>query len=1306
MISKSALRTLCAAVLSLSGLVAIAQLPVAAKEPAAKVATAYGNLPLQFEVNQGQVDANIKMMARGQGYNILLQPTAATFDLHKTNRGGKDSREVVSLSFAGASKTAALATEQKLPGYVNYMHGSDASKWQTGVPTFARVRTSAVYPGVDVVYYGTGRQLEFDMVVAAGTSTDAIQLSIAGAKPVLEGNGELVLAAGADVRAEDVRLRKPVLYQVAGDKREPVDGAFTLAKNGEVGFRIGSYDHSRELVIDPIISYGSYFGGAAEDEINGSALNAANQLYVVGQTFSTSLPGTAGEFQTGSTSGNNGHDAFVTKFSADGSTVLWTTYLSGSADDAANSVAVNAADQAYIVGYTNSCASGQTTNQNPGEFPFTADAVQPLCNPQLVGFNNFETNGSGYDVFLVKLSSDGKTELYGTPLGGTQNDFADSIVLDAAGRPYIVGETSSTGYYKCAALGPHCSDVPSYPMDNHGSPDIGVANYPTTQNAFYSNTAESQQYATTDSSGNSSGPQDEQAFITVLSADLHSLVYSSLIGGTNLGGSGNGTSATNGIAVAVNAAGQAFIGGNTSSAHWPTTTGAFAPTCSNAGAASSTCYLTGWLAGFDPSKSGTASLLFSTYMNGSSAGTDSNGNAIYPASDVYGLAVDSNGNVVATGDTNANNFPTTAGTFQPACKQFGDSNGNSQRCQSAFVTKLSPTGATVWSSYFGPASLGGIAPVVAQAVALDANDNVYVAGTSSSPSLPMVNAIDANTTQSNQLFVIELSPTGTTEVMGTFIGSGNLSLDNNALHLDSNLNAYISGYQAPNNIFPITANAFSNSIQGTDGWVLKLITQMQPSATALTVNPTTTAKPTDTVTLTANVTTSSTLTGSILPSGTVTFLNGATTIGTATLNATGVATYTGMLPTGTYNIIASYAGDAGFNPSVSQASSTLTVTTAVATTTALTVAPASVPYGTASTLTATVLAGTVPATSGSVSFAAGSVSLGSANVNSSGVATLAVTPAVGMYSVVASYAGTVSQSNASGFASSTSVGVALNVTKAATTTALTSSTTSAGTGMNITLTATVSGGAPGLNAPSGVVTFLNGTTPLGTATATAGVATLVTTFSTAANYSITAVYAGDTNYTGSTSTTLTQAVVTPNFSVLANPASLTVARGSSATTTLTFTPVGGFSGVVSLACGTLPANATCTFAPASLTLAGSPLTSSLTISTGSLTARVIRPTLQHNHHSEVVSAGMATFPALLLSWLVCYRRKRFSKSIRLIALLLAVSVGLMAGGITGCSSSPASSAANATPAGSYSVPLSFAGPQGTLQTVTLSVTVQ
>jgi Bacterial Ig-like domain (group 3) len=1295
----------------------VACLPLAAQvpvQPAPHSVAGYGKVPLYFERNDGQADPAAKFVAHGPGYSILLQPTAATLMLHHSAQGKRDrfkaaapaEMEVVRMTMLGTNPEASMAAAQPGASYVNYMNSSNHKDWHLGVPTSLQARTNNLYPGIDVVFYGNSqRALEYDFTVAPGADTTSIRIAVSGAKPVAASDGSLRLQTGSTAAAQDLRFGKPVLYQELAGRRQPVEGAFIVASNGEVGFQVGTYDHTRTLVIDPIISYASYFGGTGEDEINAVALNASGQLYAVGQTYSTALPGTTGEFETGSAANNNGHDAFVTKFSADGSSILWTTYLSGGGDDFATGVAVNSSDQPYIVGYTASCGDGGLNYSTAGEFPFVG-GVQPLCNPDVRGFNNYESNGAGYDAFLVKLSSDGKTELYGTPLGGTANDIADSVALDASGKVYIVGETQSTMYVLSSNLD-RASDVPSYPVNNHGNAAIGRSNYPTTSGAFYTNITESKNNSVTcDSSGNCpgapigsvSGTQDEQAFLTVLSADLNSILYSTLLGGPVLGNAGNGTSATNGIAVAVNGSGIAFIGGNTSSAHWPVTSNAFASTCANAGAASSTCNLTGWLAAFDPTKAGAASLLFTTYVNGLNAGRSGGGNTNFPGSDVFGLATDTTGNVIVTGDTNAVDFPTTTGTLQPSCFKFNDGNSNTNVCESeAFLTKVSPAGAIVWSTYLG-ATQQDIGQAAGRAVATDASNNVYVFATTSSSYLPTKNSVA--TPNSNDGYVAELSPTASTLLLGTYIGiGGGFTPNNNSLPIDANGTVYLSGSQAPNpyggTSFPVTANAADKTIQGADGFVLKLITQQQPTTTALTVSPTSAATPSQTVTLTATLTTTSTLTGTLLPTGTVTFFNGTTTIGTAKLNTSGVAIFTGTLASGTYTITASYPGDAAFAASVSGATP-LSVSSAVATTTTETVTPAASTYGSPVVLTATVLAGTTPALGGTVTFTAGTVTLGTATVNAQGVATTTVTPAIGVYTVIANYAGNYNQtSNPNGYGPSVSAGAPLTVTKAASTITLAASSTTVGAAATFTLTATVP------TAATGTVTFNNGTTALGTGTIANGVATLSTAIATVGSYSLTAVYAGDTNFTGSVSSVLTVTVAAPGFTVTANPSSLTLARGATGTSTLTFTPT-GFTGTLTLICGTLPSKLTCSFNPATVTLAGNIVTSTLTIGTGSLAALSI-PALPGHRSNDLQRSLAFLLPGSLLAMFGLTRRHRSLLRKPFLFVLAAAAVGVL-GILSGCGNS--NSGANATPAGSYNVVVTVTGGTAGSQSVPLTIVVR
>jgi hypothetical protein len=338
---------LCALTLSLAGLSTgfaqtVAQ-PVAPKP--VHVDAAYGKRPLSFEPNRGQVDPSVQYLSRGSHYSVLLQPSVATLLLSHDDATPQQSkaarvkgksiattRAAIRMTLDGANADADMSPERPLPGHVNYISG-DQSQTHTGIPTYAATRVTQAYPGIDLVYYGTERQLEYDFVVAPNADPGLVHLAFDGAHPVLDSSGELRLQIAASKHDSDIVFRKPILYQEVDGVRRPVKGDFDITENGEVAFKVGTYDHSRELVIDPVISYGSYYGGSGEDEINGSALNSNNQLYAAGQTFSPTLPSGTGEFQSIGNAGNGGHDAFVTKFSADGSTVLWSTFLEGSGDD-------------------------------------------------------------------------------------------------------------------------------------------------------------------------------------------------------------------------------------------------------------------------------------------------------------------------------------------------------------------------------------------------------------------------------------------------------------------------------------------------------------------------------------------------------------------------------------------------------------------------------------------------------------------------------------------------------------------------------------------------------------------------------------------------------------------------------------------------------------------------------------------------------------------------------------------------------------------------------------------------------------
>ncbi len=1266
----------------------------------AQATAAYDHQLLAFQPNRGQAASTVQYLSHGRDYSILLEPTAATLVLaHTASRPGHSTApeplktESIRMILAGANPAAAMTSGAALPGYVSYLNGNQPDQWQTGIPTYAAARIAQPYPGIDLVFYGNQRNLEYDFLVAPNADPSRIRLNLAGAKPVLQPTGELRLQAAATPADTDIVFHKPILYQTTGAQRTPVDGAFTLAKNGEVSFRIGPYDHSRQLVIDPVISYATYFGGPAEDEVNGIAINAANQLYAVGQSFSTTLPSIAGEYETTLSAGKNGHEAFVTKFSADGSQILWTTFLGGSQDDFATAVAVNSSDQPYVVGYTNSCVG---TSGQPAVFPFTADGVQTLCNPNANSNNTAEvSSNNGYDAFMVKLSSDGKSLLYGTYLGGsTGNDFANAIVLDATGRPYITGQTFSTIYFY--AIASNYSDSPSYPVNQHGAAGYGSSNFPTTANAFYTNTTESKLYVQNNPGYYNQGPQDEQGFITILAADLHSMVYSSLIGGTDIGGCGNGACNTNSYAVAVNAAGQAFIGGNTSSAHWPVTTGAFAPACSNSGATGAQCYETGWLAGFDPTKSGAASLLFTTYINGTSAGLDGNNNNLLPGSDVFGLITDSSGNIIVTGDTNADNFPTTAGTFQPACTELAG-NGNAQKntCSAAFLTKLTPTGSTIWSTYYG-GTTPSINYTIGRGLAVDASNNVYLVGSGDDGSLPLLRPFASAPGGNPDFFFSEFSSDGKTLLAGTWVGIGGGMTANNGMAIDSSQNVYFSGSQNINpyggTSFPVSSNAADKSQQGTDGIILKLITQPSTSTTALTITPTT-ATPTTSIGFTATVTGN---TAGATPTGTITLSNGATTLGTITL-AAGTGTFSSTLAAGTYSVIATYSGDGTYNASATTAQ---TVTVLNTPSVVLTATPTSVTTGTAVALSAKVSSSAGTPT-GTVIFFDGTSMLGSAPVTG-GTATYSATSlAAGTHTLTAQYQGDTNFSPLTSNAQT--VTVTAPVVAVADTLVVTSSALSAAAKAPVTFTATFT--YTGTTAtPSGSVTFLDGTTSLGTGTISGNSATLTTSALAVGPHNISAAYAGDTNFGKSSSAAITETITQPSLILSANPSSLTILHGSTGSLVITATSAGGYTGSAALSCGNLPQYVSCSFSPATLNLtaSGGPMTSTLTIKTAQQSAALVAPSRFSQSFGETL-AFVFWLPGSVFA-LFKLRKKGLnllSKTV-LLTIMAVLSLGTLAS-LIGCGGSQTFGTAAI---GTDTITVNVTAADGSMQSLSVAVTIQ
>ena len=668
-----------------------------------RVSDAYGKLPLSFEANRGQTDPQVKFLSRGGRHVLFLTPTETVLVLTTPKQAAKDespsirgkpgrpeegTRTVLRMTFTGANPTPRITGLEALPGKANYFIGNDPAKWQTNVPTYAKVRYEELYPGIDLVYYGTHRQLEYDFVVRPGADPSRIALEFTGANRLeLDPAGDLVMHTAAG----QIRQRKPVIYQEVEGVRKEIPGGYAVRGSQEVGFRVAAYESGRPLVIDPTLDYSTFLGGSSSDQGLGIAVDANGGAYVTGKTSSLDFPTTVGAFDM---TFGGGTDAFVTKLDPSGSTLVYSAYLGGISTDEGRGIAVDAAGNAYVTGKTASL-----------DFPTTVGAFD-------------RTLGGSGDAFVTKLDPSGSTLVYSTFLGGTFNeDQGNAIAVDGTGNAYVTGETFAGG-------GGFFADFPVTPgafQTSFNTFGIQTQAFVTKLNpsgsglvysTYLGNGTEARGFGiAVDATGNAyvtgsgqngfavtSGAFDTtfnggliDAFVTKLNAGGSALVYS-----TFLGGSGN----DEGFGIAVDGNGSAYVTGKTGSLDFPMTVGAFHTTSGGGTDA--------FVTKLDPSGS---ALVYSTFLGGNN--TDEG----------HGIALDAAGSAYVTGVTASADFPVTAGTFDAT---FG---GNTD----AFVAKINPSGsALVYSTY-----LGGANQDQGNGIAVDATPSAYVTGYTFSDDFPV-----------------------------------------------------------------------------------------------------------------------------------------------------------------------------------------------------------------------------------------------------------------------------------------------------------------------------------------------------------------------------------------------------------------------------------------------------------------------------------------------------------------------------------------------------------------------------------------
>jgi hypothetical protein len=445
-------------------------------KPIRTTTSAYSNIPAGFEKNEGQFVPDVQFAVRNPGFTLALTQNEAWMSADGA---------VASLHFLGASADAKLAGLEPLASVSNYLIGNDPSRWRRGIRQYGKVVATRIYPGIDAVYYGDGRTLEFDLNVHPGADPSMIRLAydgVAGLRVTAEGDVSFTLGD------REIVQRKPVAYQERENRRVPISANYRIAPGGnEVVFEVGPYDRSRPLILDPILEYGTFLGGTGLDGANALAVDSSGNAYIAGYTQSANLPKPASSPIHGALAGPG--DAFVAKINATGTALVYTTYLGGSGDDQGSSVAVDAAGNAYVSGVTNSAdfptlGAGGSNNLSatfgggpadgflsvlnssgsslifsgyvggPGNDVANALALDSSSNIYLTGYTNSTrftgigpasgqpSNAGGYDAFVIKLSKTGLI-LWGTFFGGSGDEAANGIAVDVAGNAYIVGGTTS-----------------------------------------------------------------------------------------------------------------------------------------------------------------------------------------------------------------------------------------------------------------------------------------------------------------------------------------------------------------------------------------------------------------------------------------------------------------------------------------------------------------------------------------------------------------------------------------------------------------------------------------------------------------------------------------------------------------------------------------------------------------------------------------------------------------------------------------------------------------------------------------------
>ncbi len=646
----------------------------------------------------------------------IQNPKSATSNLESA---------VLRMKLINSNSKSQIFGLDELPGKINYFAGNNHKKWNTNIPTYGKVMYQDVYPGVDMIFYGNRRQLEYDLVVAPGANTRDIKLAFEGAGNItIDDHGDLVI----QIKGTVVRQHKPVVYQDIDGVRKNISGRYALDQESQsIGFQVAAYDPESQLIIDPVISYSSLVGGGFDTGLD-IAVDSSGSAYIMGQTFSDNFPTTSGALRDAPIEGKTTVDAFVTKLNPSGSGLVYSTFLGGGATELDGSVvggiAVDQSGNAYITGATWS-----------DDFPIK-NAFQPE-NASAVA----NTLGLGGDAFVAKLNPTGSALVYSTYLGGKSADAGHDIAVDSFGNAYVTGATGSDDFPTINAIDPICGNGAGCPPT-----DVFVTKFTASGEIAYStflgaDLIDQGNGIAVDSGGHVyvtgtiSGDKDDFPFTKIFPLDpdtsfidpfvikINSLgsamVYATLLGGNEIEDSYD---------IAVDAAGNAYVTGITRSEDFPVSN-AFQAEYGGGGQGGDA-----FVSKLGP---GGDTLIYSTFLGGSNLDWGLN------------IAVDAKNNAYVTGRTDSDDFPLKA-PFQLEKENSSD----------AFVTKFNSNGAMVYSSY-----LGGLGFDQGNGIAADAAGNAYVTGNAGSPfDFPIVNQIPEVDPGGENAFVTKISDTTSTPI--------------------------------------------------------------------------------------------------------------------------------------------------------------------------------------------------------------------------------------------------------------------------------------------------------------------------------------------------------------------------------------------------------------------------------------------------------------------------------------------------------------------------------------------------------------